>query len=146
MRIKDLCALNSYWNRRWICARAQSWSSVEYTIGKLSHAWMFHTGTGFTECGTHQESYTYETTVTESESLGCVPVYRLEFSTRSYSSTKFNLVLEYRNFWVSVCVYSYSSNLVLFCTAYGICIPLFYTLWASILYCGPGLCARTKFI
>jgi hypothetical protein len=30
MRIKDLCALHNYWNRRWICTRAQNWSSVEY--------------------------------------------------------------------------------------------------------------------
>jgi hypothetical protein len=99
------------------------------TIGKLSHAWMFHTRTGFTECGTHQESYTNETTVTESASLGCVPVYRLEFTTRSYSSTEI-----FESLSVRVCVHSctqlYFSRellLVLFCTAYGICIPLVYT-------------------
>jgi len=31
MRIKDLCALNNYWNRRWIYARAENWLSVEYS-------------------------------------------------------------------------------------------------------------------
>jgi hypothetical protein len=35
MRIKDLCAFNNFWNRRWIYARAQNWSSVEYCSGKF---------------------------------------------------------------------------------------------------------------